>query len=285
MSGARENAALAWSAYFTAAVWASLGVPGAARFDTLRGRVLHQAARWGGSMLGLRGDHSVTSLLLAARHLGLGALLDEIAPEQVIELAAGLSPRGAEWARARPVVYIEVDQAAVIDAKRRLLEPAQPRGELVLVAADLREADLGEALGAALRDRRTAVVSEGLTGYLDEPALRGLLRQVRRVASRLSSCVVLMDFYLRDGAAATPARDAGVPGEAWLRKRALRSMLRRGLDDLEHLRALVSSEDFELRAAHTARDLAVRAGIAPPPLDLFVIAELAPARSSGDAVR
>lgn len=62
-------------------------------------------------------------------------------------------------------------------------------------------------------------------------------------------------------------------------------MLRRGLDDLEHLRALVSSEGFELRAAHTARDFAVRAGIAPPLLDLFVIAELAPARSGGDAVR
>jgi hypothetical protein len=156
----------------------------------------------------------VVDLMLAARHLGLTALLRELGPEQVIELAAGLSPRGAEWARSHAGAYIEVDQAVVIAEKRRRLAGAPALGALHLVAADLRRGELGEAAFGLVRDVRTAVVSEGLTarsrGRTTEPRkiphaspMTGACRCASRAGRRQQICA--SGTGRRRGARSSPA--------------------------------------------------------------------------------
>ena len=261
-----------WTAQYTAAVWAELGVPGAQRFVTPAGRLANGIVRWGGGSLGLRGRYSVTNLFLVTRHLGISRLLDDARPAQVIELAAGLSARGLTWTQAHTGTYIEVDQPGVVAAKRKRITErgAQHR----LVAADITRADLLGAIGDMDKTAPTLIIVEGVTGYLDEAHMRALLRQVRALSARFDDCRVLMDFYLR--------LDPCKHGRAWwamLPARAmwwtLRAPMRMFVRDADDVRALVESEGFRLHRLYSPAELAERAKIAPPPLDLFFVAELA----------
>ena len=196
---------MGWTAFYTAAVWQRLGVPGAARFVTGRGRLLAAVVGRGGWFLGLGGQYRITNLFLAARHLGLDHLLEESRPAQVIELAAGLSSRGAETTRWRSCHYIEVDQPALIGWKqKRLAADSRPlaAGALhLLIEADLLKTggrELAHRLQPYLNPTQPVViVAEGLTGYLGEPALRQLLATLHELAVELGEVTLLVDFYLR----------------------------------------------------------------------------------------
>jgi len=115
---------------------------------------------------------------LLHRHAMIDHLLDE-APGHVIELAAGLSRRGAAYCRSR--AYTEIDLPPVVAKKRELLARTPAGREvlehLTLVAGDVAEVSLSEL------DVPAVVIAEGLLVYLAGDARRRLFAKVRGAAS------------------------------------------------------------------------------------------------------
>ena len=128
----------------------------------------------------------VTNLALAAarkpplriallhRHLMIEHLLHESGARQVLELAAGLSTRGA---RHVDLDYTEVDLPAMIATKRRLLARSE-RGRAVLDRLHLVEGDVTtmELPPSEL------VIAEGLCMYLRADVRRSLFAKIAAVA-------------------------------------------------------------------------------------------------------
>ncbi|MDB6101414.1 MAG: hypothetical protein JWO52_1413 [Gammaproteobacteria bacterium] len=116
------------------------------------------------------GWHSLRHTLLH-RHIGIDHLLRQANCPQVIEIAAGFSPRGSSWSGQSRVGYFEVDLPAVIAAKRRLLE-GTPAGKEVLSRANfaLLEGDVCAMKWTRFPARRSFVITEGLMMYFDRSA-------------------------------------------------------------------------------------------------------------------
>jgi len=123
---------------------------------------------------------------LAQRHHMFDRLFQEWDGQQVLELAAGLSRRGA-WASADPsCYYLELDLPHVLATKESLLGRSAA-GRRVLARANLQRvaADLSVELPSPGidRDRPLLILAEGLLMYLDADQQASLWRRVHRLLS------------------------------------------------------------------------------------------------------
>src|SRR5262245_40633167 len=129
---ASDSSRISPTAHYTSFVWYRAGMSHKVLTSPL-GRALHLALlhmNVGYERLGSR-PHLDRSPL--ARHRRIGHLLEgEIAAGrvgQVIEIAAGLSPRGFTFAKRHPDLhYIEADLPDMAETKRRRLDEAGLRG-------------------------------------------------------------------------------------------------------------------------------------------------------------
>ena len=199
------SATISPTAYYTGLVWErhGLGVdgltPAAGRALYLLGQpLLGTVDRLGGPTL----EH-----FLLARHRIIDRLLDhEIRTGrvgQVVELAAGMSPRGLRVRDEHPgTTYVEVDLPAMAERKRRALAGRGALSEQHRVAAVDVFGDGFEDLFARLDpDRGTAVVTEGLLNYFPTDRVEVLWGRVARELDRFPSGLYLSDLHLAGGAA------------------------------------------------------------------------------------
>jgi O-methyltransferase involved in polyketide biosynthesis len=143
---------------------------------------------------------------LLARHRAIDALLSGAIAAgdvgQVIEIAAGLSPRGWRFVSGHPdLVYLEGDLPAMAARKRRALaamgSPVDRHRVLDLDA--LRPDGRGSlaSLAAELdRGRGTMIITEGLLGYLPPADVRGLWRRIAHTLSAFPAGGYLSDLHL-----------------------------------------------------------------------------------------
>ncbi|MGM0575935.1 MAG: class I SAM-dependent methyltransferase [Myxococcota bacterium] len=173
---------LSVTALYTSQVWRWGRLPGAALFDTPEARAVYRVtngALWLARLLIWRLGSLKHGLL--HRHVMIDTLLRRSGSHQVLELAAGLSRRGATFSADPDVDYVEVDLPHVVEAKRRLLART-PEGTAVARRPNLRMAgaDVTDTALWSLVDPRPGlfVVAEGLLMYLDAGAQRALWRMV-----------------------------------------------------------------------------------------------------------
>jgi O-methyltransferase involved in polyketide biosynthesis len=127
--------------------------------------------------------HSLLHRHAMIDHLLRVAVAEAAAPPQVVELASGLSRRGATFSADPTLRYVEVDLPHVVAKKRELFARTEEgrqvvqRANLTLVGADVAQADLDQQI---LADRRLVVIAEGLFMYLTPDAQRLLWAKVRR---------------------------------------------------------------------------------------------------------
>jgi len=193
------------TALYTSDVWVRNGMSHRA-LGSLKGRFLHAVlAPANLAVLGL-GERPNLDQLLLARHRVLDFLLErEIAAgrvRQVIEIAAGLSPRGFRFAQAHPSLrYVEGDLPDSAARKRRILDGAGLRGpnhDVTTVDA-LRDDGPGSlaALASTLAPGAgTAIITEGLLGYFDLPTVEGMWRRFARALRSLGGGVYLSDLNI-----------------------------------------------------------------------------------------
>jgi O-methyltransferase involved in polyketide biosynthesis len=127
----------------------------------------------------VRRDLPALRYALLHRHTMIDHLLAGSSHRRVVELAAGLSRRGAANCTDRD--YTEIDLSPVIARKRALLERTAGGRDVLarlhLVAGDALEAGPGDAAGPP-----AFVIAEGLAMYLDRAGRRRLFARAAALA-------------------------------------------------------------------------------------------------------
>jgi O-methyltransferase involved in polyketide biosynthesis len=193
------------TAHYTGYVWARNGLshPG---LQTLEGRVMFESLRPINAVSTTLGGPSLESYLLS-RHRAIDALLDQAIEQQgvtqVIEVAAGLSPRGWRFTQryGNRLTYIEADLPGMTARKRRALERMGSLSDRHRVAEVDALRDTGEnsisALASELdHESGLAIITEGLLGYLDTDAVDGIWRRFARTLSEFASDRYISDLHL-----------------------------------------------------------------------------------------
>lgn len=150
---------------------------------------------------------SIDALMLA-RHKGIDALLarhiESGRVTQVIELAAGLSPRGWRFMQryGDRITYIETDLPHMAALKGKLLADAglaSPRHRVTTVNALLNSGpnSLHELAQSLDRGAGVAVITEGLLSYLDPAAAKAVWRRIALALKPFPHGVYLSDAYVR----------------------------------------------------------------------------------------
>lgn len=193
------------TAHYTGYVWARNGLSHP-RLETLEGRVMFESLRPMMAVSTTLGGPSLESYLLA-RHRAIDALLDQAIERhgvtQVIEVAAGLSPRGWRFTQryGDRLTYIEADLPGMTARKRRALEQmgSLNDGHRVTEVDALRDRGANSISGLAAeldRESGLAIITEGLLGYLDTDSVDGIWRRFARTLSGFSSGRYISDLHL-----------------------------------------------------------------------------------------
>jgi O-methyltransferase involved in polyketide biosynthesis len=194
------------TAYATGYLWYRLGMSHPA-LATPQGKRLDLA--FGLLMKGLKRVSGTSfDALMIARHKGIDARLAQAIDQgritQVIEIAAGLSPRGINFAKryGNKITYIETDLPLMAATKQRLLEKAK------LLSAHHRVVELdalaergSHSLAAVIKtldpNAGTAIITEGLMSYLDGDTARSVWRRFARTLKKFPQGLYLADSYIQ----------------------------------------------------------------------------------------
>ncbi|MFH2007520.1 MAG: class I SAM-dependent methyltransferase [bacterium] len=201
MQRKQDMSPVGFTALYTSQAWIWGGLPEAELFDSRLARAIflwissvYRLARW------LRPGMSPILQALLHRHVMIDRLLERADVDQVLELAAGLSPRGANVSARAEVVYTEVDLPQMIAAKRGLLARSA-RGRRIAARPNLRFV-AGDATRMAFEtlldaSRRAVVIAEGLHMYLDVESQRRLWANVASALGRGSGGTFVFDHFRR----------------------------------------------------------------------------------------
>ena len=194
------------TAHYTGYVWYAHGHSHEA-FATRTGRLMYHALRGPNAVAHAVGLPTLEGMLLA-RHrlidLRLGQAIEAGEVSQVVEVAAGLSPRGWRFRQryGDQITYVEADLPAMIANKRRVL--AELGGETPhhrTVEIDALRDDGPTSIGAICAtldpNRGTAIITEGLINYFDRSLVVAMWRRFARVLAGFPHALYLSDIILR----------------------------------------------------------------------------------------
>ena len=193
------------TAHYTGYVWFAHGHSHAA-FATPTGRLMYHALH-GPNVIAQRVKLPTLEGMLLARHrlidLRLTLAIETGAIGQIVEVAAGLSPRGWRF-RERygdRITYVEADLPGMLAHKRRILgelggETAHHRTAEIDALVDDGPTSIAGVLGSLDPDVGTAIITEGLVNYFDRPTLLGMWRRFGGALRRFPSSLYLSDLIL-----------------------------------------------------------------------------------------
>ncbi|MBI2732406.1 MAG: class I SAM-dependent methyltransferase [Aquabacterium sp.] len=204
---ARNPASISPTAHYTGYTWFAHGMSHPA-LVTPQGKLMHTALRPLHGLATITGAPTLQAFLLA-RHRLIDHLLELAIKEgrvsQIIEVAAGLSPRGWRFKQqyGDKLRYVEADLPDMAQRKRDLLQRAGllTSGHEVVALDAL--ADTGPLCLHALADtldaqRGTAIITEGLLNYFDTPTVIAMWQRFGRVLNRFPDGLYLSDIHLHN---------------------------------------------------------------------------------------
>jgi O-methyltransferase involved in polyketide biosynthesis len=196
------------TAHFTGYTWYRHGL-GDSALRTRTGHLLVTAFRPIDRVARWAGGPTLRETLLG-RHTLIDRLLDDAITRgevgQVLEVAAGLSPRGLRFTRRHDRLrYIEGDLPGMASRKRRALAgvelPPGPHHSVVDIDA-LASSGPGslDDIASRLLDPGVglAIITEGLVNYFDRAAVEGMWRRFAAVLARFPQGLYLSDLHLAD---------------------------------------------------------------------------------------
>ncbi len=200
-----SSARISPTAHYTGYVWARNGLSHP-ELQTLEGRVLFESVRPVFVASRMLGGASLESYLLT-RHRAIDLLLEQAIEEhgvtQVIEVAAGLSPRGWRFTQryGGRLTYVEADLPEMAERKRDALYRMGTLGEHHRVESVDALSDEGPDSLAALAlefdaDQGLAIITEGLLGYLPSDAVDGIWRRFARVLGGFAHGRYISDLHM-----------------------------------------------------------------------------------------
>ncbi|MGQ0619419.1 MAG: class I SAM-dependent methyltransferase [Panacagrimonas sp.] len=193
------------TAHYTGYTWFHHGLSHPA-LVTREGRLLHAALQPVAAISRRLGRPTLEGLLLARHHEideQLTQAIDSGAVGQVIEVAAGLSPRGWDFARrfGNRLAYVEADLPAMAQRKRQLLADAGLTTAAHRVVDLDALADDGPLSLARLADtldpsKGLALITEGLLNYFPTEAVLDMWRRYASTLKRFPQGLYLSDLHL-----------------------------------------------------------------------------------------
>lgn len=198
-----DTSSISFTAHYTGQVWAKNGLSHP-QWQTPTGRFLYHALspfEWVGKHL--IGGNIRTFLL--QRHLIIDHLLHQALARhpnlQVVEIACGLSPRGARFCEQYPQLrYIEADLPAMAKRKNKLLKKVgaySPR-HFALPLDFFRKDELGlRALFSQHLDKKAPVlvITEGLINYFELATLAPVWQELAQLLAQFPQGYYLTDNY------------------------------------------------------------------------------------------
>ena len=178
-------------------------------------------------------EYGAFASIFDARYRAVTRLVEEKAATQVLELAAGLSPRGAELAQ-RGIVYVEADLAESTALKREVLTAmlgAVPSDLHLCSASAIDREQLLSCCVPFVSERPVAVTTEGLLRYLTFEEKAQVAANVLEILRRHGGWWFTPDIHLRSFA----QRQTPAHREAEL-KTLGRSLDANYFEDLDHAR-------------------------------------------------
>jgi O-methyltransferase involved in polyketide biosynthesis len=193
------------TAHYTGYVWARNGLSDP-ELETVEGRVLFETLRVPMTVSALLGGATLEAYLLT-RHRAIDALLqraiDEGRVTQVVEVAAGLSPRGLRFTRryGDRLTYVEADLPEMVTRKRAALERIgslsdRHRVEEVDALRDQGPASLDELAARLDSEAGLAIITEGLLGYLEKDDVRRTWRRFAQTLGRFQHGTYISDIHM-----------------------------------------------------------------------------------------
>ena len=188
---------ISFTAHYTGYIWYQMGISHAA-FATKKGKslaaLLDPIERWAEKYVG--GSMRTT---LKTRHTLLDERLSDLIAQyphlQVLEIAAGLSPRGWWFRQHYPNIdYRELDLPAMAEIKQAALQQIDSQQPAVL-SADLFTDDFQHAFAVFNPARPLVIISEGLVNYFEKPLLQQLLQSIVEYGDRFQVLHYLTDIY------------------------------------------------------------------------------------------
>ena len=190
----QDMSGVSLTAHYTAYAWHLLGVPEAHRFITRRGRWLHRVAKIFEIFTRPAGIGDLVSILMEPRHLLFEHLIKASKSRCIVELGAGLSPRGTAYTRDSDLTYIEVDLPRMSALKARLVGEAKGENQHFL-AGNVLDPGLFDRLEQLIRNKGpVAVVAEGLLYYLKRKPLEQMLEDTARLLKQAGGGVFISDL-------------------------------------------------------------------------------------------
>ena len=259
MSGSE---AISPTAHYTGYVWARNGLSHP-QLETLEGRILFDSLRPLMAVNGALGRGTLESYLLA-RHRAIDTLLEEAIEQrgvrQVIEVAAGLSPRGWRFVKRHPeLTYVEADLRGMTSRKRRALERigTDPHRHLVRELDVLRDGgphSLATVAAELDPEQALAIITEGLLGYLPMDAVKASWRRFAGTLAQFPAGEYVSDIHI--GAAA----DAAVRAFRVLLSVFVRGRVHLHFDSPEDVVAELKAAGFARAEVRSAADVAAGEG-------------------------
>jgi len=236
------------TAHYTGYVWFANGQSHEA-FATPGGRLMYRALRAPSVVLHHAGLPTLEGMLLA-RHrlidLRLSQAIDAGEISQVIEVAAGLSPRGWRFRNryGDRITYVEADLPAMIARKRKVLaalggETSQHRTVEIDALVDTGPTSIAAICDTLDPTRGTAIITEGLVNYFDTPTMVAMWQRFATALRRFPRSLYLSDLVLRDG-----NRGAFVTGFGWLLTAFVRGRVHVHFDSVEQAEDALAAAGF-----------------------------------------
>ena len=211
----RGSDAISPTAHYTGEVWRRAGLSDPA-LGTIEGRLLYESLRPTMALSAALGGDTLEGFLLA-RHRLIDRLLTERIESgrvgQVVEIAAGLSPRGLRLSRRYPELdYIEADLPAMAARKRAALARAGATHRVVDLdaLADEGARSLARLTSELDPGRGLAIAAEGLLNYFPREATDGIWGRIAAALSGFPDGVYLSDLHLGSANAGATQRAFGL---------------------------------------------------------------------------
>ena len=202
----RHAASVSPTALYTGAVWARHRLSHPA-FATTEGRLMLAAGAPAMRLSRAVGGPTLEGLLLARHRVideELHTAIKAGTVSQVIEIAAGLSPRGWRFAKqyGERIRYIEADLPGMAARKRALLagvgcvDGHHHRVADIDAFAVHGEASLAGIAATLDPQQGTAIITEGLINYFPLDAVSGLWSRMADVLGRFPNGLYLSDLHI-----------------------------------------------------------------------------------------
>ncbi|MDZ4298051.1 MAG: class I SAM-dependent methyltransferase [Moraxellaceae bacterium] len=193
------------TAYYTGAVWLQHHLSHPA-FKTWQGRVFYNALRLPMALSRTLKGPTMESFLLARHSIidkQLHAAINSGKVTQIIEIAAGISPRGWRFCKqyGSKINYIEADLPGMAAHKQQLLEKGgllRDNHQVVAINAlsDSGEDSLQHLVSSLDKQHGIAIITEGLINYFDTETVTGMWARFAQAIKPFPYALYLSDIHL-----------------------------------------------------------------------------------------